>query len=76
MGSVRTVQFVIIIWPTKSNWYSLLDVLHLLKSNVPKLVWRHVVSVYWEISALIVGSAEIEGGEPCPGVRFAPPYFI
>ena len=37
----------------------ILYMLHLLKSNVPKLVWYHGTSVYWKIAALIVGSAEI-----------------
>ena len=66
MGYVKAVQFVIIIWPNKSNWFNLGCVLRLLKSNLPKLAWHHVTSVYWKIVALIVGSAEIEGGARCP----------
>ena len=44
---------------------NLLGMLHLLKLNVPKLVWHYVASVIWEIAALILGSTKIDGGALC-----------
>ena len=57
-----------------SAWYNLEYMLRLVKSNLFKLVWHHATSVYWEIAALIVGSAEIEGVRFDPGVNLASPY--
>ena len=54
----------------KSNWYYLLGMFRLLKLNMLKLVWFCVALVYQEITALIVGSAEIERSVPFPTLLY------
>ena len=42
--------------------------------NVPKSVWHRFASVYCDIGALVVGSAEIGRVRFASGVCFAPSY--
>ena len=56
--------------------YNSFDVLHLLKSNVPKLDWNHVASVYRKMDlcrnrkdALCPGGFALPGGTLCTAIH-------